>query len=453
MNGYSNLLSSVINDDNSDNSEYYFRNSIKNESYEVYEVNKEENVKNNIKQCFPELSNIRVNMNNSDILTNTCEQEATNSINNKLYFWHKNQNIIRDEELQTHILIDLSPKKVIQKVQKKNILSLSRGKIMKEEKKILKRKKAQSQKKNKVFPTNSEKDKKTMETMDNEGLKEKNNKIKIYNCKNIINKLQKNSYNDTIIKKINEDAITQKDKTSISLFEIKNKKRKRENKNKNNQNNIEDKEDIKKGRKKLEEKNEGNHKKDSQDNIIKKIKALFFTCVIEYIEIFLNKYKKNYEGVIKLLKLDYAKYVNRIKKDLDLKLLDTSLKDLASLDTSQKYHKIKDIYWNKNIIKEIIEKEKDNKAINDLLNMSFNDWIDIFTYKKEWEYNIKYDKLKDFIEELSEDNDEKYISKFMLYLYNYKRWFINKAGRNRGKSNNNQGILESNGLLFRIMIN
>ena len=120
---------------------------------------------------------------------------------------------------------------------------------------------------------------------------------------------------------------------------------------------------------------------------------------------------------------------------------------------SQKYHKIKDIHLNKNIIKEIIEKEKDNKAINDLLNMSFNDWIDIFTYKKEWEYNIKYDKLKDFIEELSEDNDEKYISKFMLYLYNYKRWFINKAGRNRGKSNNNQGILESNGLLFRIMIN
>ena len=87
-----------------------------------------------------------------------------------------------------------------------------------------------------------------------------------------------------------------------------------------------------------------------------------------------------------------------------------------------------------------------------LLNMSFNDWIDIFTYKKDWEYNIEYNKLRTFIEELSKDNDEAYFSKFMLYLYNYKRWFTNKAGRNTDKSNNNQGVLESNGLLFRIKI-
>jgi len=48
----------------------------------------------------------------------------------------------------------------------------------------------------------------------------------------------------------------------------------------------------------------GNHKIDSPDNIIKKCKGIFFTSVIEYIEMFLNKYKKNYEGKINLLTLD-----------------------------------------------------------------------------------------------------------------------------------------------------
>ena len=289
----------------------------------------------------------------------------------------------------------------------------------------------------------------------NTGIKQKvidESKIKEnINCNTIISILKKNSFSDTIINKIKEDFITPKFSQGISLFEIKIKRKRNRNKIKEVE-----KTQTKMGRKALcDNNNERKHKKDSQDNIIKKIKALFFTSVIEYIEIFLNKYKKNYEGVIKLLKLDYAKYVNRIKKDLDLKLLDTPLKDLASLDTSRMYKNNNDICWNKKIIEKIIEKEKDNKVINDLLNMSFNEWIDIFTYKKEWEYNIKYDKLKDFIEELSEDNDEKYISKFMLYLYNYKRWFINKAGRNRVRvrSNNNQGILESNGLLFRIMNN
>jgi len=62
--------------------------------------------------------------------------------------------------------------------------------------------------------------------------------------------------------------------------------------------------------------------------------------------------------------------------------------------------------------------------------MSFNDWIDIFTYKKDWEYNINYNWFKFNLEKIDED-DEEYFSRFIFYLYNYKRWFMNKKGRNR----------------------
>ena len=157
---------------------------------------------------------------------------------------------------------------------------------------------------------------------------------------------------------------------------------------------------------------------------------MFFICVIEYSEQFLNQYKKNYESKIKLLKLDYAKYVNNLKKEVELELLEKPLKDLISLDTSKRYVKFSDKDWNKKIIAKILEKEKNNKEINNLLNMSFNEWIDIFTYKKDFEYNIQFDKLKNYLLKLTENNDDEYITKFIFYLFNYKRWFINKKGRN-----------------------
>ena len=219
---------------------------------------------------------------------------------------------------------------------------------------------------------------------------------------------------------------------SVSLFEIKSKKKR----NRNKENEIkEEVKELTKGRKSQKDKDEGKHKKYSPDNIIKKIKALFFICVIEYSEQFLNQYKKNYESKIKLLKLDYAKYVNKLKKEVELELLEKPLKDLISLDTSKRYVKFSDKDWNKKIIAKILEKEKNNKEINNLLNLSFNEWIDIFTYKKDFEYNIQFDKLKNYLLKLTENNDDEYITKFIFYLYNYKRWFINKKGRNQKTDN------------------
>ena len=50
--------------------------------------------------------------------------------------------------------------------------------------------------------------------------------------------------------------------------------------------------------------------------------------------------------------------------------------------------------------------------------------------KMQWaDFFVEDIKIRDFIEKISEDDDEQYLSKFILYMYNYKRWFLNKKGR------------------------
>ena len=272
-----------------------------------------------------------------------------------------------------------------------------------------------------------------------------NTKVEIYTYKKIVAILKKINISDEIIKKIKEDIITIEFKKSLRIFKTKNKRiRRKKRRNRKfkriNKNKEKKKKPMKRGRISLgDPHSKGKRNKYCTDNIIKKIKALFFSCVIEYVQIFFNQNKKNYDKDIKLRTLDHKKYINKLEKKLDLALLDLPLKNLISLDTSKRYRKNNDTEWNKKIIKKILEKEKDNKKINDLLNMSLNEWINIFTYKNIWEYNnIKFDKLKTFIEDISKNNDEEYFSKVILYLFNYQRWFINLIGRNRNKSNENQ---------------
>ena len=260
---------------------------------------------------------------------------------------------------------------------------------------------------------------------------EKNNMGKIYNLEDIITIFKKNNFPETIINKINKDIITAKDRESIYLFEVKKSKKKNKKKANDKDKENKDKNVMKKGRKLKDDDIIGIHKKESSDNIIKKCKAIFFSYLIEYIQNYLNKYKNNYKDEIRLLKLDYLKYINRLKKDIDLELLQKSLKDLASLETSSRYRSNNDKSWNKKIIQQVLEKEKDNVKINNLLNMHFGEWIDCFTYKNDFDDCFEFDGLQLALKNIAEKNDENYFSKLILYLYNYKRWFINKRGRNR----------------------
>ena len=124
-------------------------------------------------------------------------------------------------------------------------------------------------------------------------------------------------------------------------------------------------------------------------------------------------------------------HIYRLKKDSELELLKMKLKDITSKDISSKY-KYKGKDWNAKIIEQIMKDEKADKKLWNLLNMTFNEWIDIFTYKKESEYNKEINLLQIALFKLKKknQNNKEYISKFIFYLYNYKRWFESKKGRN-----------------------
>ena len=132
------------------------------------------------------------------------------------------------------------------------------------------------------------------------------------------------------------------------------------------------------------------------------------------------------------MNLNYKKYISNLKIDLNIGILNTSLKDLLSYEISKKYgYDTKN--YNKNIIDSILIKEANNKNIMKLLNMKFIDWIDIYLLKKKAEDEIQFDGpssiLLDLISNYPDEEDIAYVKKFIINLYNYKNWFQRKIGR------------------------
>ena len=186
------------------------------------------------------------------------------------------------------------------------------------------------------------------------------------------------------------------------------------------------------------------HNRMTPDNIIKKIKAEFF----KYLTLFLNNVINDKNTDNKIYKIDY-RFINQLNKEIDLRYLNMPLKNLFSLlDVSPKYKYINP-KSNKIYIKELLNGQID-EAIKFAFNITFRDWIDIFSFKKDVKdllnkYNIKddnntiYQKIKEslvavdhLLNNLSEKerDNKKYFSNFTFYLYNYELWFFKKKGRN-----------------------
>ena len=233
----------------------------------------------------------------------------------------------------------------------------------------------------------------------------------------------------------------------------------------NENNNISDKENIldlgsekieitknkKRGRKTSNTGGE-EHNRFSGDNIIKKIKAILVNDCHEFINRMINNnYDKDKKKII--LKVKYKKNIDSLKRDYNLKLLEKPLKYLFSLDVSDKYRSKKENKdYNKQIIKEIIEQKnhikiEDYNTIKFILDISLTDWIDLFTYKKDIstlveDYrasDINIGKIQenfigaiDLLNDIPKDSkeDQIYYSLFVLYLFNFHRWFWIKKGRN-----------------------
>ena len=211
---------------------------------------------------------------------------------------------------------------------------------------------------------------------------------------------------------------------------------------------------YKAGRKNKEDKTFRMHNNYSADNIIKKIKKYIFEYALSFLNQILNLYidtetKKSLFKKIKknndndkvnqngnLLKLLEYKIIKRVKKDIDLKILNTPLKILFYDDISSKLYNFKKDS-NKIIIDEIMEKEKGNEIIMYAFNMKLEEWFNFFCYKKEIKFlesiekekDIKFERADIILNEIAEKNDDAYFTKFIFYFYNYKRWFLEKKGR------------------------
>lgn len=211
---------------------------------------------------------------------------------------------------------------------------------------------------------------------------------------------------------------------------------------------------YKAGRKNKEDKTFRIHNNYSDDNIIKKIKTYIFEYALSFLNQILNLYidtetkislfkkikknndndKVNQNG--NLLKLLEYKIIKRVKKDIDLKILNTLLKILFYDDISSKLYNFKKDS-NKIIIDEIMEKEKGNEIIMYAFNMKLEEWFDFFCYKKEIKFlesiekekDIKFERADIILNGIAEKNDDAYFTKFIFYFYNYKRWFLEKKGR------------------------
>ena len=175
------------------------------------------------------------------------------------------------------------------------------------------------------------------------------------------------------------------------------------------------------GRKRKNDNSPSKHTKKDLDNIIRSIKSKYLKYLVNSNNSYLEKNKLPY-------RLSYlsGKYGKNIKKKDNIKFLKKSIKEILSLKI--KTSKSKDIPEdiNKKLITDI---ENDIPEINYILGLTFSDWIDIYTKKKNMIVNgnfIECDGFENMILEIKEE-DENYKSDYIYCMYNYEKWFyINK---------------------------
>jgi len=115
----------------------------------------------------------------------------------------------------------------------------------------------------------------------------------------------------------------------------------------------------KRGRKSKKIKGYKVHDKVTSEKIINKIKTEFFKYMILFINKIIGTINLIYNN--KIYKIDYE-LINRLNREIDLKYLNMTIKDLLSLNVSPKFKKI-DKESNKNYIEKILNEKSLNEAI------------------------------------------------------------------------------------------
>ena len=245
--------------------------------------------------------------------------------------------------------------------------------------------------------------------------------------------LAKNGISNDITDKIDAEYITNKDIGKVSKLI----KRQYQERNKNISNNNEISLGNKRGRKNQNDITKRFHDKNTPDNILKKCKRVFFDNIIIYTNSYINNNKSKNQENFELKKLNYSKYINKLNKEDEMKLFNMKLKDFVSLEINAKSSLKFDKNYNKIIMKKVLKEEKDNEVINSFLNMTFGEWVDVFTFKTKFNNNSYFNGIQDTLDKFSKEKNE-YFTRFIFYLFNYKSVFENKIGRNLKKSKENR---------------
>jgi hypothetical protein len=166
------------------------------------------------------------------------------------------------------------------------------------------------------------------------------------------------------------------------------------------------------------------HDKFSNDNIKRRIKALYNKYIITLLNsIVKRKYKK---ARMKFLKMNI-----RITKDIGIKynqiLLNKAIKDII-INVSNKYQNKEN---NINVIK-FIKKQKDNEEILNILNMSYKDLYTEY-YLKSTKNNTLENSFESHKEKLLSLNGKEYLDKFIENANHLVEFFMNSKNRKARK--------------------
>ena len=182
------------------------------------------------------------------------------------------------------------------------------------------------------------------------------------------------------------------------------------------------------------------HSKMKEDNLIQKIKVVFVNSSMNFINKRHKNYKikinQKYERLVYKIKSEFAQV---IKKDENLKFLQTSIRDLFSSDLSEKYSKqIKD--FNRNQIAQLYRDNKEKEVIEILdktVNCLLNDYAE-GKYKDEgFSLDIDLNEIKEKMEKNNEKNINNYIQEYKAKVKDFGNIFEKKISRNRKPFGNN----------------
>lgn len=177
------------------------------------------------------------------------------------------------------------------------------------------------------------------------------------------------------------------------------------------------------GRKKNGEKyfDDSGHGKNSEDNIMRKIKTHLMDQIVIILNNSLNDKTNPFYKIDKVIN-------ENLKKDFNMQLMDKTIaKIFSETPISCKYKKNYDKLYNKKIIQKIFDENIEFNTIN-LLQKKF---LEMLRFIRENNLNEFLKSIKK--KEIKNPNVEGYLNSIKELFFNYENWFDIKKGRNREK--------------------